>query len=194
MIDLSGQRILVTQAKDFMGPALCHELRVCGAEVIADERLLTHPLDAQAVMDKMESAGNGTNIVILDACRNNPFARSFRSSTQGLAQMDAPVGTLVAKLDAAGNTLWQDTVSTVPAQVRELALDAERALPDLDRERLGQLLGSQGAAAHQRIAEMARAMGGGLRVLQQLPELVRHPGPGIGRAGRDRSGSIGRKV
>lgn len=35
-----------------------------------------------------------------------------------------PVGTLIAKLDAAGNPLWQD-VGTTTAQVRELALDAE---------------------------------------------------------------------
>ncbi|MBI5718511.1 MAG: caspase family protein [Burkholderiales bacterium] len=59
-------------------------------------------VDAQSVLDKMESAGSGTNIVILDACRNNPFARSFRSSQQGLAQMDAPVGTLVAYATAPG--------------------------------------------------------------------------------------------
>ena len=60
-------------------------------------------LDAQSVLDKMESAGNGTNIVILDACRNNPFARSFRSAQQGLAQMDASVGTLVAFATAPGS-------------------------------------------------------------------------------------------
>jgi hypothetical protein len=60
-------------------------------------------LDAQGVLDKMESAGNGTNLVILDACRNNPFARSFRSSSQGLAQMDAPVGTMVAFSTAPGS-------------------------------------------------------------------------------------------
>ena len=59
-------------------------------------------VDAQSVLDKMESAGSGTNIVILDACRNNPFARSFRSATQGLAQMEAPVGTLVAFATAPG--------------------------------------------------------------------------------------------
>ncbi|MDP4770950.1 MAG: SDR family oxidoreductase, partial [Limnohabitans sp.] len=51
MIDLSGQRILVTQSQDFMGPALCDELRACGAEVIADARLLTAPQDAKAVID-----------------------------------------------------------------------------------------------------------------------------------------------
>ena len=61
MIDLSGKRILVTQARDFMGPALCHELRSCGAEVIADERLLTAAQDAPAVV---EAAGPLDALVI----------------------------------------------------------------------------------------------------------------------------------
>ena len=61
MIDLTGQRILVTQSQDFMGPALCHELRACGAEVIADERHLTDPQDAQAVI---EAAGPLDALVI----------------------------------------------------------------------------------------------------------------------------------
>ena len=51
MLDLSGKRILVTQAKDFMGPALCQELRSCGAEVMEDDRLPVAPQDAQAILD-----------------------------------------------------------------------------------------------------------------------------------------------
>jgi hypothetical protein len=42
------------------------------------------------------------NIVILDACRNNEFARSWRSSSRGLARMDAPTGTFVAFSTAPG--------------------------------------------------------------------------------------------
>lgn len=42
------------------------------------------------------------NILILDACRNNEFARSWRSSRQGLARMDAPTGTFVAFSTAPG--------------------------------------------------------------------------------------------
>ena len=60
-------------------------------------------IDANAVLNKMESAKNRMNIVILDACRNNPFARSFRSGAMGLAQMDAPLGTLVAFATAPGS-------------------------------------------------------------------------------------------
>jgi uncharacterized caspase-like protein len=74
-----------------------------GANIEHEDEVTYQALDAQAVMDKMESAGNGTNIVILDACRNNPFARSFRSASQGLAQMDAPLGTFVAFATAPGS-------------------------------------------------------------------------------------------
>lgn len=61
MLSLNGQRILVTQARDFMGPAICHELRTWGAEVVADERLLTAPPEAQALID---SAGPLDALVI----------------------------------------------------------------------------------------------------------------------------------
>jgi formylglycine-generating enzyme required for sulfatase activity len=60
-------------------------------------------LDAGRVLGKMKDAGNDLNIVILDACRNNPFARSFRSSTPGLARMDAPKGSLIAYATAPGS-------------------------------------------------------------------------------------------
>jgi uncharacterized caspase-like protein len=59
-------------------------------------------LNAGLVLAKMEDAGNGPNIVILDACRNNPFARSFRSAEAGLARMDAPTGSIIAYATAPG--------------------------------------------------------------------------------------------
>ncbi|MCK5542693.1 MAG: caspase family protein [Desulfobacterales bacterium] len=51
-------------------------------------------IDAGRILNKMEKAGNPLNIVILDACRDNPFKRSFRTSKKGFAQMDAPLGTV----------------------------------------------------------------------------------------------------
>ena len=67
-----------------------------GAPIEREDEVAYNAVDAQAVLDKMEAAGNQANIMILDACRNNPFTRSTRSGQAGLAQMDAPVGTLVA--------------------------------------------------------------------------------------------------
>ncbi|MBF0266575.1 MAG: caspase family protein [Gammaproteobacteria bacterium] len=60
-------------------------------------------VDAGRVLGKMYDATNPLNIVIMDACRNNPFARSFRSSVKGLAKMDAPTGTIIAYATAPGS-------------------------------------------------------------------------------------------
>ena len=61
-------------------------------------------IDVSDVLIEMENANNGVNIIILDACRNNPFAaRGFRSATNGLAQMNAPSGTLIAYATAPGS-------------------------------------------------------------------------------------------
>ena len=65
------------------------------AEIETESDVRYKAMDAGQVLGKMEDAGNGLNIVILDACRNNPFGRSFRSAQQGLAQMDAPAGSVV---------------------------------------------------------------------------------------------------
>ena len=48
-------------------------------------------------------ADNRLNILILDACRNNPFARSFRSASRGLAFVQAPKGILIAYATAPGD-------------------------------------------------------------------------------------------
>jgi hypothetical protein len=57
----------------------------------------------------MDAARNRLNIVILDACRNNPFARSFRSTQKGLATTDAPGGTLIAYATAPGSVASDGT-------------------------------------------------------------------------------------
>lgn len=63
-------------------------------------------VDAGRVLAKMESAGSRINIVILDACRDNPFERSWSRSTKGggLATMDAPVGSIVCYATSPGKT------------------------------------------------------------------------------------------
>jgi uncharacterized caspase-like protein len=52
----------------------------------------------------LEQLGNARlSMVILDACRNNPFERRFRSAGNGgLAQIDAPTGTMLAYATAPG--------------------------------------------------------------------------------------------
>jgi hypothetical protein len=66
---------------------------------------------ADRVLAKMESAASKTNIVILDACRDNPFERSWRRSAKGsgLAFMNAPSGSIIAYATAPGNTASDGT-------------------------------------------------------------------------------------
>ncbi len=60
-------------------------------------------LDMGFILAYMESAKSSVNIVILDACRNNPFARSFRDTKQGLSTMVAPTGTMIAYSTSPGS-------------------------------------------------------------------------------------------
>ena len=50
--DLSGKKVLVTQAKDFMGPQSVETFRKAGAEVIADDTILTDPDEPARIIDK----------------------------------------------------------------------------------------------------------------------------------------------
>ena len=61
-------------------------------------------VDANLILKQMEFAGNALNIIILDACRNNPLSRGMRSADQGLARMDAPMGSFIAYSTAPGAT------------------------------------------------------------------------------------------
>jgi len=61
-------------------------------------------LDVNVVLRQLESAGTKLNLVILDACRNNPFGgRGLRDAGSGLAQMRAPEGTLISFATQPGN-------------------------------------------------------------------------------------------
>ena len=73
-----------------------------GANIQKETDVEFEAVDAGRVMSEIESAGSRLNIVILDACRNNPFARSFRSGSRGLAVMSAPSGTVVAYATGPG--------------------------------------------------------------------------------------------
>jgi len=61
----------------------------------------TQTIDVQTVLDAFKAAGSRMNIIVLDACRDNPFGAA--ASGKGLAQIDAPPGTLLAYATAPGN-------------------------------------------------------------------------------------------
>jgi Caspase domain/WD40-like Beta Propeller Repeat len=74
------------------------------ASMIREDEIAFQAIDANLILEKMNTAKKSVNILIVDACRDNPFARSFRSVNRGLAQMDAPTGTIVSFSTAPGKT------------------------------------------------------------------------------------------
>jgi formylglycine-generating enzyme required for sulfatase activity len=68
-------------------------------------------LDASSVLRRIEEGRARVGLVILDACRDNPFPGSARSSTRGLARMGVPTGSIVAYATAPGSTAEDGTGS-----------------------------------------------------------------------------------
>jgi len=70
-------------------------------------------IDVGRLLGKMEEAGTATNIIILDACRDNPFERTWRGRSggkgSGLAFMNAPSGSIIAYATSPGNTASDGT-------------------------------------------------------------------------------------
>ena len=74
------------------------------ADIVDIEQLRERAIDVNSVIEGIRKAGNPMNIIILDACRDNPFGAQARSDQKGLSQLDAPPGTLLAYATAPGNT------------------------------------------------------------------------------------------
>jgi formylglycine-generating enzyme required for sulfatase activity len=88
-----------------------HGLQVAGsnylipiaADITREGDVQSEAVPSDLVLQQMDFAGNAVNIVILDACRNNPLARGFRSQLRGLAEPQRkPRGSFIAYSTAPG--------------------------------------------------------------------------------------------
>ncbi|MDD5299376.1 MAG: caspase family protein [Gallionella sp.] len=73
------------------------------AQIKNESAVASESVSVDTVLEQLNASP--VSIIILDACRNNPFERSFRKmSGGGLAQMDAPKGSFIAYATAPGKT------------------------------------------------------------------------------------------
>ena len=72
------------------------------AQIDSESAVASESVSVDTVLEQL--GVSPVSIVILDACRNNPFERSFRKIGGGLAQMDAPKGSFIAYATAPGRT------------------------------------------------------------------------------------------
>jgi hypothetical protein len=91
------------------------------AEIRSEDEIPLAGVDLGFILGRMSHARSRINIVILDACRNNPFAGKSGPRVQGLAPMDAPVGTLLGFATAPGKLAADSAGGTHSAYARHLA-------------------------------------------------------------------------
>jgi len=74
------------------------------AEITSEEDVPYQSISIKQIMDVLDESKSRLNLVFLDACRNNPYARSFRSgSGDGLARFQAPSGTIISYATRPGS-------------------------------------------------------------------------------------------
>lgn len=73
------------------------------ADINSEEDVPNQSLSVKQIMDVLDESKSRLNLVFLDACRNNPYARSFRSAGSGLARVSAPSGTLISYATKPGS-------------------------------------------------------------------------------------------
>jgi len=74
------------------------------ASIQSEGNLRVRTVSVQAMLDDLNDAGNELNIIVLDACRDNPFGWS-RSGNRGLAMVaKQPADSIVVYATSAGST------------------------------------------------------------------------------------------
>jgi len=88
-----------------------------GADIETEADVEDEAVNAGLVLRYMEEADARLNIVILDACRNNPVARSWRAESRGLVRLElpqGPLGSLLAYSTAPGKVAADGTGRNSP--------------------------------------------------------------------------------
>ncbi|MBT9613213.1 MAG: caspase family protein [Burkholderiales bacterium] len=115
------------------------------AVVEKTDQLKQRCVDLGLLLGQLGKAKDKTFIIILDACRNNPFGRVYKPQRKGLSQFDAPVGSLLAYATAPGNVASDGSGKNglyTENLVRELSQRNTRIEDALKRVRLNVRLSS----------------------------------------------------
>jgi hypothetical protein len=105
-------------------------------------------VDVSHLLRYMEQAKGRSFLIILDACRDDPFAGAYRPPAKGLSQFDAPVGSLLAYATAPGTVARDGDGNNglyTGFLLREFAVQGARLEDAFKRVRLSVRLASKGA-------------------------------------------------
>ncbi len=74
------------------------------ADIEKLEDMQTKTVELNSLLEGIVKAQNPMNVIVLDACRDNPFGAKVNTQQKGLSQFDAPPGSLLAYATSPGNT------------------------------------------------------------------------------------------
>ena len=124
-----------------------------GATIEKEADYEVEAVSANALMSQIGQARPRAAIVVLDACRDNPFAAFTKSSTKGLGRMAAPTGTMIAFATAPNTTAGDEGyyARALAAQIRR----PEVELLDVFRDAAAEVLRLTGGKQDPRISEVS---------------------------------------
>lgn len=99
------------------------------AAITSEDEVDLEAINVNDFLRVMNSSDAAVNIVILDACRDNPFKGSSRSMGRGLAPIDAPKGTYIAYATAPGEVALDGANGNSPYTRALTRAIAEPGLP-----------------------------------------------------------------
>ena len=81
---------------------------VTASNILSENHLRERAVSVQTLLDNLNDAGNELNMVVLDACRDNPFGWA-RGGSRGLSLVSAPAGSIVMYATSANSTAADGT-------------------------------------------------------------------------------------
>ena len=118
------------------------------AEIDTIDDVQKKAVEVNSLTDALVKAANPLNIIILDACRDNPFGTAKPTQQRGLSQMDAPSNTILAYATAPGNVASDGTGANglyTENLLREIKVPEAKIEDVFKRVRLGVRRKSNGA-------------------------------------------------
>ena len=125
----------------------CNYLLPVDVKVTTANQLMQSCINLNLLLNQLSKAKDKTFIIMLDACRNDPFGKAYRPEQKGLSQFDAPVGSLIAYATSPGNVASDGSGKNglyTENLVRELSRRGTRIEDALKRVRLNVRLASYG--------------------------------------------------
>lgn len=118
------------------------------ANISSAEQMIGGCVDLNHLLERFKQATGKTFVIILDACRDDPFGGTFRPASKGLSQFDAPTNCLLAYATSPGRVASDGSGSNglyTEHLLREFAVREVKLEDALKRVRLNVRLASRGA-------------------------------------------------